>query len=483
MIFVRASPSNKTSNIPPLTKQLATSFAIALFRAARALKRGLQTALKLLGRVLAPIGGVILGWLVMPIYRAIVTLHLKFQRTVLPTRGLLLFFASNRYLFHAVLAIASFATIAMNLGARQALAQDVGQNSLLYALATDSDIEIVQEVAHEGASTHGSYLGSGALMAIPHVDFDYNTTDQDATLADLSVPGAIGAPTVSDTDATGKPLAPRTKTETYLVKEGDTIGSIANDFSVNVGTILWNNNLTERQYIRPGDSLKIPPVSGILTTVKKGDTITKLAARYSADAEEVRSFNKIADESSLAIGTEVMIPDGKPEAVRQTVIAIAGKTQAEIAKGKTLNSYGKADGISANVNTQKPGDENTAAVPSTKLAWPTSGHSITQYYGWNHTGVDIDGDFTSPLYAAADGVVTTAGWNTGGYGLQVMVKHSNGVITRYAHSSKLFVKVGDEVKKGQVVAMMGSTGHSTGSHLHFEVYVNGKRANPLAYIK
>jgi murein DD-endopeptidase MepM/ murein hydrolase activator NlpD len=403
---------------------------------------------------------------------------------MLPTRGLLLFFASNRYLFHAVLAIASIATIAMNLEARQALAQDVGQNSLLYALATDSDVEIVQEVARDSNAPRGSYLENGALMALPHVDFDYTTTDEDATLADLSVPGAIAAPTVSDTDTTSnKPTAPRTKTETYLVKEGDTIGTIAQDFGVNVGTILWNNNLAERQYIRPGDSLKIPPVSGILVTVKKGDTIAKLASRYSGDDGEIREFNKIANEDSLTVGTEIMVPGGRPQATQQTIIAIKGNSKTDVGTSKNLNSFGKPDGISANVNTPKPGDEDASNVPSSKLAWPTSGHVITQYYGWQHTGVDIDGDFTSPLYAANDGVVTTAGWNTGGYGLQVMIKHANGVVTRYAHSSKLFVKVGDEVKKGQVIAMMGSTGHSTGSHLHFEVYVNGKRGNPLAYIK
>lgn len=97
--------------------------------------------------------------------------------------------------------------------------------------------------------------------------------------------------------------------------------------------------------------------------------------------------------------------------------------------------------------------------------------------------MDIDGDLTSPLYAAADGVVEKAGWNSGGYGLQVLINHPNGMKTRYAHASKLFVKAGDEVKRGEVIAMMGSTGRSTGSHLHFEVYVNGRRQNPLTYIR
>ncbi len=139
--------------------------------------------------------------------------------------------------------------------------------------------------------------------------------------------------------------------------------------------------------------------------------------------------------------------------------------------------------VSPPSNTKKPEDLDTSDAPKTRLLWPTSGHVVTQYYGWKHTGIDIDGDYSSPLYAAADGVVETAGWNSGGYGLQIIVDHPNGMKTRYAHSSKLFVKVGDSVKKGQVIAMMGTTGRSTGTHLHFEVYTNNKRANPLSYIR
>jgi murein DD-endopeptidase MepM/ murein hydrolase activator NlpD len=129
----------------------------------------------------------------------------------------------------------------------------------------------------------------------------------------------------------------------------------------------------------------------------------------------------------------------------------------------------------------KPADLDPKKLPTAKLLWPTSGHVITQYYGWKHTGVDIDGDYSSPLYAAADGTVQKAGWNSGGYGLMILIDHPNGMTTRYGHASKLFVKAGDSVKKGQVIAMMGTTGRSTGTHLHFEVYVNGKRTNPLAY--
>ena len=122
-------------------------------------------------------------------------------------------------------------------------------------------------------------------------------------------------------------------------------------------------------------------------------------------------------------------------------------------------------------------------APKSKLLWPTKQRIINQYYGWSHTGVDIEGDYVDPIYASEDGVVETAGWNSGGYGLQIVVSHANGMKTRYAHASKLFVKVGDEVKRGQTMAMVGTTGRSTGTHLHYEVYVGSKRVNPLSYTK
>lgn len=449
-------------HIKPDLKQFATSAAIAAFRTARALKRGLQFVARAFGFVLFPIGSAVLNWLVLPIYRAFISAELKFQHLVLPTRSFALFLVSNRYLFHAVLALATAATIAVNIQARQALAQDAGQNSLLYALATDSEIEIVNETAHEQNPVHLSYLEDGTLMAVPHIDFDYDEETQD--VVSFNVPGTIVAPILND-DA--KSSAPRTRVESYVVQDGDTIGSIAKDFNINVGTILWSNNLTERQYIRPGDTLKIPPVSGVLVAIKKGDTIAKLAQRYEANADEIKTFNRITDETSLALGTELMLPGGHPPA---PTLAISSRPREGQSTGKISNA-------------KKPADANTASMPTTKLLWPTPGRVITQYYGWKHTGLDIDGDFTSALYAAYDGVIEKAGWNNGGYGLQVVIKHPNGMVTRYAHASKLFVKVGDTVKRGEVIAMMGSTGRSTGSHLHFEVYIGGKRTNPLVYIK
>ncbi len=435
-------------------------------------------------------------WCILPVYRLIVLCKLRFQRLAIPARSLTLFFVSSRYLFHIVLGAATIATIVVNLETRQASAQDIGQNSLLYVLTTNSEVEIVKEIASTNSTPASvSYLADKTMIAVPHVDFDYDTgSDQ---LVDESVPGAIRATPIAE-QLPSTTHAPRTTVETYVVKDGDSIGSIADSFGINVGTLLWSNNLSKNQFIRPGDTLKVPPVSGILATVKKGDTLGDLATRYDGNEEEIRQFNNIVDDTTLLAGAEIMIPGGRPPQPAPTFVAIAPSRKQSptpdtrrIIPTNPQQNNGREDSGDQEPTipsapapaTQKPADADTKAIPNTRLLWPTSGRVITQYYGWKHTGVDIDGDFTSPLYAAMDGEIITAGWNTGGYGLQIMIKHPNGMTTRYAHSSKLFVKVGDQVKKGQVIAMMGSTGHSTGSHLHFEVYVNGKRTNPLSYIR
>lgn len=124
---------------------------------------------------------------------------------------------------------------------------------------------------------------------------------------------------------------------------------------------------------------------------------------------------------------------------------------------------------------------------------PSTGR-LTSYFGYrtdpitgaagnNHTGLDIANSFGTPVRAAAAGRVTFSGWNSGGYGKFVIIDHGNGVVTRYAHNQKLLVDVGDYVTQGQQIAEMGSTGYSTGSHLHFEIKVNGKFINPLPVYK
>jgi murein DD-endopeptidase MepM/ murein hydrolase activator NlpD len=256
------------------------------------------------------------------------------------------------------------------------------------------------------------------------------------------------------------------------VQSGDTLSDIADKFGISIATILWQNKLTVHDFIQPGQTLSILPTSGITYSVKSGDTIAKIAAANGVDPNDIKSWNNITDEGAIAAGQSLVIPGGKitpPPAPKPKPKAVASPLKAFI----------------------KPPD--AADNGATDMVWPTTSHYITQPYGiWSrvdrgiHTGVDFGGPAGQPLYAADDGIVTHAGCGKScktGYGNYVDIDHGNGIMTRYGHSSKVLVAVGEQVHRGQVIAILGTTGHSTGPHLHFEVRVNGKYTNPLPYIR
>ncbi len=252
----------------------------------------------------------------------------------------------------------------------------------------------------------------------------------------------------------------------YTVQKGDTVSTIARRFDITINTILWANNLGSYSLIRPGDSLAILPESGILHTVKSGDTISKIANTYDVEEEKILSSNQLG--STLRIGDKIMIPGG-----RKITVASVAKPAT------TVSSNNPGLGI---IRDLVKAPSSPAADSGAKMAWPTDGARITQYYSWRHTGLDIANKTGTPLYAAEAGTVTYSGWSNG-YGYNVLVDHGDGRQTRYAHASKLFVEVGDSVSRGENIAAMGSTGWSTGPHIHFEVIINGKKQNPLNYIK
>ena len=126
------------------------------------------------------------------------------------------------------------------------------------------------------------------------------------------------------------------------------------------------------------------------------------------------------------------------------------------------------------------------STASTTYMWPAQGVLTSGYgrrWGRMHRGIDIANATGSPIYAAADGVVETSGWNRGGFGILVDIRHSDGSLTRYAHNNRTLVRVGQQVTKGQQIAEMGSTGFSTGPHTHFEIHPSGKGAiDPIAFL-
>jgi murein DD-endopeptidase MepM/ murein hydrolase activator NlpD len=246
------------------------------------------------------------------------------------------------------------------------------------------------------------------------------------------------------------------------------LGSIASDFGVSVATILWENSLNTKSIIRPGTILKIPPTTGVMHTVKKGDNLGKIAALYEAKAEDIIRFNNLkSDGTDLRIGRRIVVPNG-----------IKPKEQA-VAKIKRTDVVVKQIAVppaSRQVPTMEGG-----------FIWPSGSRTITQYFGFRHPAIDIAGPFGTPTYASKSGIVETAscGWNYG-YGCYVIINHGGGVKTLYGHHSKLLVSPGDQVEQGQTIALMGNTGNvrgRTGIHLHFEIIVNGSRVNPLGYVR
>lgn len=460
-----------------------TTLGIKSFRTIRGLKKGIEYFfLSILYPALRFVGRIFLKIIILPLYKLFLLARLRIQRMALPVSGFLFFLLTNKYLFHIAVVSAATAAIFVNIQNRQALAQDMGQRSMLYQIMTSGESEIIQEdlVAQDAKPSEKRLAGT--IEAIPHIDFDYENSSEtlDGQSLSSSMPGTVVLRPTGPEQSASAPRPARTGVETYVVKAGDTLGSIARDNAVDVGTILWANNLSERQYIRPGDTLRILPVSGVAITIRKGDTLAAIADRYNGTVDEIIKINQLNSEI-VPVGKELIIPGGEPPVVVQNRTIAVARNSGRLQENGVAAQRQEAPSASP---VSKPGDATESPnKPKTKLLWPTSGHVITQYYGWRHTGLDLDGDYTSPLYAAEDGVVDIAGWNSGGYGLMVLIAHSNGMKTRYGHASKLFVKTGDQVKRGQVIAMMGSTGRSTGSHLHFEVYVNGKRVNPLVYIR
>jgi murein DD-endopeptidase MepM/ murein hydrolase activator NlpD len=285
-------------------------------------------------------------------------------------------------------------------------------------------------------------------------------------------PGVIAG---SDTDEPGpgaRQQPQREEVVVYTVKPGDTISTIASNFGVSVNTILWENDLSSYSLIRPGDDLRILPVTGVAHKVSSGETLGYISNRYDVSEEEIMETNDIKQANALQIGQELLIPGGEKITTSNNNTRVASRNDTTQEKGSS--------GISVIKEIVKP--DNKKQVASNKMAWPTQGHRITQYYSWRHHGLDIANKTGTPLYSSDAGRVQYAGWSNG-YGNNVIIDHGGGKQTRYAHLSKFYCNTGDSVAKGETIGAMGNTGWSTGPHLHFEVIINGTKYNPLNYIR
>lgn len=227
----------------------------------------------------------------------------------------------------------------------------------------------------------------------------------------------------------------------YIVREGDSLSQIAKMFGVSVNTIIWANDIKRGDLIQTGQSLVILPITGLKYTIQKGDTIAGIARKFKGDADEIVQFNDFSLDGGLAVGTEIIIPDG--ETSLPILSPSSFSTRVRGTNGPLYTGY---------------------------YIKPINGGKKSQgLHGYN--GVDLAASCGEPIFASASGDVIasrSSGWN-GGYGKYIVVRHPNGTQTLYAHNNSNIVGVGWHVVQGQVIGYVGRTGRSTGCHVHFEV--------------
>jgi murein DD-endopeptidase MepM/ murein hydrolase activator NlpD len=423
---------------------------LTLLRGLILLKRHGGPALQRIAAPAKSVGLFFVTFIGVPSYRLLFFFRRTFFRVALPAKHRIIYLISNKYAVHALVIIITMSVTFVNLGARDVRAETFGQQSILYGLVSEDDlgtmvvVEAGTSVTNLGARS--SYYADTVVDARLHIDTDY-ISESFVT----SETGEIQVDTTAD-------VPTRDGIETYTVQEGDTLGQIAEQFGLKTTTILWANSLTFTSTIRPGNELSILPSDGVLYTVRSGDTLSTIASKYDVDIDEIKSQNNISG-SVLSIGKELLLAGGEPPT--PTTTSRATSSVAELWTAPSSSSASPAVG---------------------GWVWPTDWRVITQYYGWRHTGLDIDGDYSTNNYASRAGTVIYSGWRSG-YGITVEIDHGDGFMTRYAHNAQNYVSTGEYVYAGQAIAQLGTTGRSTGTHIHFEIIKNGKFQNPLDYIR
>ncbi|TWH46944.1 peptidoglycan DD-metalloendopeptidase family protein [Sporomusa sp. KB1] len=256
----------------------------------------------------------------------------------------------------------------------------------------------------------------------------------------------IKAPSVAENQIMEAPAAvspPQAMTIShYIVQAGDTLSGIAQHYGIDVETLTAANPAVS-ELIHPGDQLVILPAKGVVHQVNTGDTLWDIAYTYGIQVETIKSANAKASDQ-VDVGEKLFIPGAR---------------------------WGRADTA-------------VARASASRFIWPTKGE-ISSSFGWRwgrlHAGVDIANDIGTYVMSARAGRVIWAGWR-GGYGYAVMLDHGGGYVSLYGHLDDYFVEIGQYVRAGQRIASMGSTGNSTGPHLHFEIQRDGQPVDPMGFL-
>ncbi len=298
---------------------------------------------------------------------------------------------------------------------------------------------------------------------------------------------------------------------TYIVRRGDTVQSVANRFDLTVlGLVSANPGLPSLDRLEVGSTLYIPTGEpGLLVRLKQGETIQDLASRFGLSVAEVAKANELNSPTDVQVGDLVLLPGVQAKTTYDRLLQIREaerkareeeerrlaeeRRQREEARRKQQEEQRRLE-QQARVRQQQQVQSQprlrraNAVVAAAGYRWPMSNFTITTYFGRRgvfqrfHTGIDLAAPTGTPIYAARAGQVDTAGWSRFGYGLHVILDHGGAHETLYGHMSRIAVRPGQWVARGDLLGYVGSTGWSTGPHLHFEVRVGGAARNPVAYL-
>lgn len=301
-------------------------------------------------------------------------------------------------------------------------------------------------------------LSAMGIMLVPIVSQEFPGLGTGDDLLGLSPSAVLSAATENEGMGTVTSER-RIEITEYAILEGDTVSTVAQKFGVSEDTILWENDLTKKTVLKPGRMLRILPETGVSHKVQKGETIYSIAKRYSVDPQPIVNYPSntfVNDETfSLAVGQVLIIPDGTPPARAPSQPGYLARRTPDAGSGVGLGNF----------------------------VWPAGGY-ISQGFKWYHKGLDIANRGAPDVLVADSGTVITSGWpDNSGYGLRVIIDHGNGMTTLYAHLQKVYVESGQRVVRGNAIGQMGSTGRSSGTHLHFEIRRNGVAVDPGEYLR
>ena len=331
---------------------------------------------------------------------------------------------------------------------------------------------IVSGAAHSGVTgTAAAYLSPSVVLSTTPSVLVRHQAEARATAPSSPEAAATADPATTP----GATATPQPAFTTYTIQPGDTVSSIATSFGIDQNYILWNNPLVREDpdYLLIGANILIPSVNGLVYTVTLGDTLGDIAAYYQTDVQSITAFgpNNLASPDDVIEGMVLVLPGAVPPPP-------APPPEPE-PEAVVVPDPEPAYDPPAAPSYDPPA---AAAYTSSGFSWPFYG-PISTYFSGYHRGIDIDGfgNYGATIAAAADGVVVLAAYQDWGYGYHVIIEHSDGSRTLYAHLSDIWVGQGQYVGQGQGVGALGSTGYSTGAHLHFEIHIGGP-VDPLGYL-